>query len=106
MPLPGLPLFPRIEGDEPRELILDDQTVDSVGLKCLVVSRGLKVDREVYQRCGGSLEVWDDRLAEKYGSGKAFSDSIIGLEPPETLTRGACFASLSAQPPDGAGRSR
>ena len=27
--------------------ILDDQMVDSVELKCLVVSRGLKVDREV-----------------------------------------------------------
>ena len=28
------------------------ETVDSVELKCLVISRGLKIDREVYQKCG------------------------------------------------------
>jgi hypothetical protein len=28
------------------------QAVDSVELKCLVVSRGLKIDKEVYQKCG------------------------------------------------------
>jgi hypothetical protein len=32
---------------------IDSQTVDSIGLKCLVVSRGLKVNRKVYKRFSG-----------------------------------------------------
>ena len=33
------------------------QTVDSVELKCLVISRGLKIDREVYQKCGKKYRI-------------------------------------------------
>lgn len=37
--------------------ILDGQTVDSVELKCLVVSRGVKIDREVYQKLGPAFRI-------------------------------------------------
>ena len=30
--------------------MVGDEIVDSVELKCLVISRGLKIDREVYQK--------------------------------------------------------
>ena len=33
---------------------LAGETVESVELKCLVISRGLKIDRKVYRKC--SLE--------------------------------------------------
>ena len=33
------------------------ETVDSVELKCLVFSRGLKIDREVYQKCGKDYRI-------------------------------------------------
>ena len=36
---------------------VDGQLVDSVELKCLVVSRGLKIDREVYQKLGGQYRL-------------------------------------------------
>lgn len=38
------------------------QTVDSVELKCLVVSRGLKIDREVYQVCGKTHRIYPNAL--------------------------------------------
>lgn len=42
--------------------ILDGQTVDSVELKCLVVSRGVKIDREVYQKLGPSFRIYPNAL--------------------------------------------
>ena len=41
---------------------LDGQLVDSVVLKCLVVSQGLKIDREVYQKLGGNYRVYPNAL--------------------------------------------
>ena len=41
---------------------VDGQTVDSVELKCLVISRGLKVDKEVYQKCGGDFRIYPNAL--------------------------------------------
>lgn len=38
------------------------ETVDSVELKCLVVSRGLRIDREVYQRCGKDFRIYPNAL--------------------------------------------
>ena len=38
------------------------ETVDSVELKCLVVSRGLKIDREVYQKCGRDYRIYPNAL--------------------------------------------
>ena len=37
---------------------MDGQIVDSVELKCLVVSRGLKIDREVNQKCGKDYRIY------------------------------------------------
>ena len=37
-------------------------TVDSVELKCLVISRGLKVDREVYRDCGRDHRIYPNAL--------------------------------------------
>ena len=34
------------------EFRVGNETVDSVELKCLVVSRGLMIDKEVYKKCG------------------------------------------------------
>lgn len=93
------------------------ETVDSVELKCLVISRGLKIDREVYQKCGKDYRIYPNALkgelllnitpgkrsfttkqrhldaltyiADKYGPGKSFCNFIIGLEPFETLKEGA-----------------
>ena len=39
------------------EFVVGGQKVDSVELKCLVVSRGLKIDREVYQKCGNDSRI-------------------------------------------------
>ena len=38
------------------------QVVDSVELKCLVVSRGLKIDNEVYQKCGKNFRIYPNAL--------------------------------------------
>ena len=38
------------------------ETVDSVELKCLVISRGLKIDREVYQKLGGRYRIYPNAL--------------------------------------------
>ena len=38
------------------------ETVDSVELKCLVISRGLKIDREVYQKCGREYRIYPNAL--------------------------------------------
>ena len=38
------------------------QAVDSVELKCLVVSRGLKIDKEVYQKCGKDFRIYPNAL--------------------------------------------
>ena len=70
------------------------ETVDSVELKCLVISRGLKIDREVYQKCGKDYRICPNALtyiADKYGPGKSFCNFIIGLEPFETLKEGATY---------------
>ncbi|MBQ6215146.1 MAG: hypothetical protein IJJ67_06985 [Oscillospiraceae bacterium] len=41
---------------------IDNQLVDSVELKCLVVSRGLKIDKEVYQKCGKRFRIYPNAL--------------------------------------------
>ena len=41
---------------------VDGQLVDSVELKCLVVSRGLKIDREVYQKLSGQYRLYPNAL--------------------------------------------
>ena len=41
---------------------VDGQIVDSVELKCLVISRGLKIDREVYQKCGKDYRIYPNAL--------------------------------------------
>lgn len=38
------------------------ETVDSVELKCLVVSRGVKIDKDVYQKLGGSYRIYPNAL--------------------------------------------
>lgn len=38
------------------------ETVDSVELKCLVVSRGLKIDRDVYQKFGKDYRIYPNAL--------------------------------------------
>lgn len=38
------------------------KAVDSVELKCLVVSRGLKIDKEVYQKCGKEYRIYPNAL--------------------------------------------
>lgn len=38
------------------------ETVDSVELKCLVVSRGVIIDREVYQKCGKDYRIYPNAL--------------------------------------------
>ena len=65
--------------------ILDDQMVDSVELKCLVVSRDLKVDREVtpVQLLPGT-----DFYRRKTSSGMPFAGSALLLS--------VCFALLSS----------
>ena len=42
--------------------MVGDEIVDSVELKCLVISRGLKIDREVYQKCGGKYRMYPNAL--------------------------------------------
>ncbi|MBO4330624.1 MAG: hypothetical protein J5827_00960 [Oscillospiraceae bacterium] len=42
--------------------ILDGTVVDSVELKCLIVSRGLKIDRELYQKCGKEYRIYPNAL--------------------------------------------
>ena len=42
--------------------IIDGTVVDSVELKCLVISRGLKIDREVYQKCGKDFRIYPNAL--------------------------------------------
>jgi len=44
------------------EFMLDGQAVDSVELKCMAVSRGLKIEREVYQRLGGTYRLYPNAL--------------------------------------------
>ena len=44
------------------EFKLDGQTIDSVELKCMVVSRGLKIDPEVYKKKGGEYRVYPNAL--------------------------------------------
>ena len=41
---------------------VDGEWVDSVELKCLVVSRGLKIDREVYRTCGENCRIYPNAL--------------------------------------------
>lgn len=41
---------------------IDGVTVDSVELKCLVISRGLKIDKEVYQKCGKDYRIYPNAL--------------------------------------------
>ena len=42
--------------------LVDGETVDSVELKCLVISRGLKIDKEVYQKCGKDFRIYPNAL--------------------------------------------
>lgn len=42
--------------------LLDGQTVDSVELKCLVVSRGVRIDRDVYQKLGPAFRIYPNAL--------------------------------------------
>ena len=42
--------------------MVGDEIIDSVELKCLVISRGLKIDREVYQKCGGKYRMYPNAL--------------------------------------------
>lgn len=42
---------------------LGNETVDSVELKCLVVSRGVKIDKEVYRKLGKQYRIYPDALA-------------------------------------------
>ena len=44
------------------EFHLGGETVNSVELKCLVVSRGLKIDREVYRECGKDYRISPNAL--------------------------------------------
>ncbi len=44
------------------EFAVGGQRVDSVELKCLVVSRGLRIDREVYRSCGGAYRIYPNAL--------------------------------------------
>lgn len=41
---------------------IDGETVDSIELKCLVVSRGLKIDKEVYKTCGDKYRIYTNAL--------------------------------------------
>ena len=41
---------------------LDGQSVDSIELKCMIVSRGLMIDKAVYQRCGKNYRIYPDAL--------------------------------------------
>lgn len=41
---------------------LDGQTVDSVELKCLVVSCGVRIDRDVYQKLGPTFRIYPNAL--------------------------------------------
>ena len=41
---------------------IDGTVVDSVELKCLVVSRGLKIDKEVYRKCGSDYRIYPNAL--------------------------------------------
>ncbi len=41
---------------------LGTETVDSVELKCLVISRGLKIDWDVYHRCGPEYRISPNAL--------------------------------------------
>ena len=41
---------------------LGNETLDSVELKCMVVSRGLKIDREVYQKLGKDYRIYPNAL--------------------------------------------
>ena len=41
---------------------IGEEAVDSVELKCLVISRGLKIDREVYQKCGKDFRIYPNAL--------------------------------------------
>ena len=38
------------------------ETVDSIELKCLVVSRGLMIDKEVYKKCGRDYRIYPNAL--------------------------------------------
>ena len=44
------------------EFRVGGDTVTSVELKCLVVSRGLKIDREVYRECGKEYRIYPNAL--------------------------------------------
>lgn len=54
---------------------VDGQTVDSVELKCLVVSRGLKIDKEVYRKCGKDSRIYPNALT--CNSFKLPDDTIV-----------------------------
>lgn len=41
---------------------LDGQSVDSIELKCMIVSRGLMIDKAVYQRCCKNYRIYPDAL--------------------------------------------
>ena len=53
---------PAYEEDEIMTYLLNGETVDSVELKCMVVSRGVKIDREVYQKLGESFRIYPNAL--------------------------------------------
>lgn len=38
------------------------ETVDSVELKCLIISRGLKIDKEIYKKCGKNFRIYSNAL--------------------------------------------
>ncbi len=42
--------------------VLDGQAVDSIELKCMIVSRGIKIDRTVYQKCGKEYRIYPNAL--------------------------------------------
>ena len=41
---------------------LGNETLDSIELKCMVISRGLKIDREVYQKLGKDYRIYPNAL--------------------------------------------
>lgn len=54
---------------------IDGQTLDSVLLKCLVISRGLKIDKEVYRKYGRDFRIYPDAL--KCNCFKLPDDTIV-----------------------------
>lgn len=41
---------------------LNGKTVDSIELKCLLISHGLKIDKDIYQKCGKNYRIYPNAL--------------------------------------------